>query len=65
MLDDYSLVNFFPLDITIEENAQDSLTLIDNSIQYGEDLDVKTADYDYPEKDFDGFGDHYKFFKND
>ena len=39
--------------------------LIENSVQHGEDLDVTTADYDYPEKDFNGFGDLYKFFKND
>merc|ERR1711909_63368 len=65
VLDDYSLVKFFPLDITSEENVQDLLTLIDNSIQYGEDLDVKTADYDYPEKDFEGHGDPDKMFEND
>ena len=40
-------------------------TLIANSIQHGEDLDVKTVDYDYPEKDFDGCGDPDKFFEND
>ena len=51
VLDDYSLVKFFPLDITNEENVQDLLTLIDNSIQYGEDLDVKTRDFDYPDND--------------
>ena len=27
------------------------LTLVDNSIQYGEDLDVKTRDFDYPENE--------------
>ena len=51
LLDDYSLVKFFPLDITNEENVQDLLTLVDNSIQYGEDLDVKTRDFDYPDND--------------
>lgn len=63
VLDDYSLVKFFPLDITSEENILDLLTMIDNSIQYGEDLDVKTRDYDYPEKDFDGIGDPDMFFE--
>jgi len=53
VLDDYSLVKFFPLDITSEENILDLLTMIDNTIQYGEDADVKTSDFDYPEKDFD------------
>ena len=33
-------------------------------LQYGEDLDVKTADYDYPEKDFEGHGDPDKMFEN-
>ena len=51
VLDDYSLVKFFPLDITNEENVQDLLTLVDNTIQYGEDLDVKTRDFDYPDDD--------------
>jgi len=64
VLDDYSLVKFFPLDITSEENILDLLTMIDNTIQYGEDLDVKTADYDYPEKDFEGVGDPDQFFEN-
>lgn len=65
VLEDYSLVKFFPLDITSEENVQDLLIMIDNTIQYGEDLDVKTKDYDYPEKDFEGEGDPDKFFEND
>jgi len=64
VLDDYSLVKFFPLDITSEENILDLLTTIDNTIQYGEDLDVKTADFDYPEKDFEGIGDPDNFFEN-
>jgi len=65
VLDDYSLVKFFPLDITSEENILDLLTMIDNTIQYGEDLDVKTADYDYPEKDFEGIGDPDNFFRDE
>ena len=54
VLDDYSLVRFFPLDITSEENVMDLLTMIDNTIQFGEDADVKTADFDTPDKDFEG-----------
>jgi len=54
VLDDYSLVKFFPLDITSEENVLDLLTMIDNTIQFGEDADVKTQDFDYPDKDFEG-----------
>jgi len=53
VLDDYSLVKFFPLDITNEENILDMLTMIDNTIQYGEDADVKTTDFDEPDRDLD------------
>jgi len=51
VLDDYSLVKFFPLDITNEENIQDLLITIDNTIQYGEDSDVKTRDFEYQDKE--------------
>jgi len=30
------------------------LTMIDNTVQYGEDLDVKTSDFDNPERDDEG-----------
>jgi len=53
VLDDYSLVKFFPLDITNEENIQDLLIMIDQTVQYGEDLDVKTKDFEYPDKEED------------
>lgn len=53
VLDDYSLVKFFPLDITNEENLQDLLIMIDTTVQYGEDQDVKTKDFDYPDKEDD------------
>jgi len=53
VLDDYSLVKFFPLDITNEENILDMLTMIDNTIQYGEDADVKTRDFEYPDNEID------------
>ena len=42
VLDDYSLVKFFPLDPRDEENVQDLLQAVDNCIQYGEDLEVRT-----------------------
>jgi len=48
VLDDYSLVKFIPLDISNEENISDIFLTIDNTIQYGEDADVKIRD------DFDG-----------
>jgi len=53
VLDDYSLVKFFPLDITNEENVQDLLVMVDNTVQYGEDLDVRTRDFEYPDKEDD------------
>jgi len=53
LLDDYSLVKFFPLDITSEENVVDLLTVVDNTIQYGEDADVRTHDFEPAENAFD------------
>jgi len=56
VLDDYSLVKFVPLDITNEENISDLFLTIDNTIQYGEDLDVKIRDdFDAPEPEDKGF----------
>jgi len=56
VLDDYSLVKFVPLDITNEENISDLFLTIDNTIQYGEDLDVKIRDdFDAPEQEDKGF----------
>ena len=40
-ISDYSLVQFLPLDISQEDSLADVLLYIDNTIQYGEDLDVK------------------------
>jgi len=53
LLDDYSLVKFFPLDITNEDNVVDLLTVVDNTIQYGEDADVRTHDFEQNEDGFD------------
>nr|QBH74277.1 hypothetical protein [Brunneria borealis] len=47
LIDDYSLVRFYPLDIRDEENVADVLLTIDNILQYGEDADVKTKDFEY------------------
>ena len=41
IIEDYSLVKFSPLDISDEDSINDILSVIDNIIQYGEDLDVK------------------------
>uniref|UniRef100_A0A0E0KDG9 GPN-loop GTPase 3 n=1 Tax=Oryza punctata TaxID=4537 RepID=A0A0E0KDG9_ORYPU len=41
LVDDYSMVNFIPLDLRKESSIQYVLSHIDNCIQYGEDADVK------------------------
>jgi len=41
LLEDFGMVSFFPLDITDPESIFSLLQVIDNSIQYGEDLEVK------------------------
>ena len=35
------MVSFIPLDLTDEESTEYLLSVIDNSIQYGEDLEPK------------------------
>ncbi|KAK1287275.1 hypothetical protein QJS10_CPB19g01322 [Acorus calamus] len=50
LVDEYSMVNFVPLDLRKESSMQYLLSLIDNCIQYGEDADVKVRDFD-PEDD--------------
>jgi hypothetical protein len=42
VLEDYSLVRFHPLDITDEDNITLLLQSIDNTIQFGEDQEVRT-----------------------
>lgn len=51
LIEDFSLVRFMPLNINDEENLTDLLLMIDNTIQYGEEADVKTMDFDPPEAD--------------
>ena len=51
VLDDYSLVKYFPLDITDEDNISDLFMMIDNTIQFGEGADVKIADHEPPDND--------------
>ncbi|KAG5330713.1 GPN3 GTPase, partial [Acromyrmex charruanus] len=46
---DYSLVRFLPLNIKNEESIADIKLTIDNTIQYGEDEDVRVRDFDEPE----------------
>lgn len=51
IIEDYSLVRFHALNIKNEENLGDILLTIDNVLQYGEDADVKTHDFEYPDED--------------
>ncbi|XP_076628741.1 GPN-loop GTPase 3 [Colletes latitarsis] len=51
LIDDYSLVRFYPLHIKDEESVADIKLTIDNIIQYGEDADVKMRDFDEPDDD--------------
>jgi len=44
-------VRFFPLNIYDEENVGDLFLMIDNTIQYGEDLEVDTRDFEQPDSD--------------
>ncbi len=41
IIEDYSLVKFHPIDIQDEESINDTLLIIDNVLQYGEDREVK------------------------
>jgi GTPase SAR1 family protein len=63
VLDDYSLVKFIPLDISNEENISDLFLTIDNTIQYGEDADVKIRDdFDAPQDEEDKGFDPNSYF---
>lgn len=53
IITDYSLVRFLPLNIKDEENIADIKLIIDNTIQYGEDTDVKVRDFDEPDNEMD------------
>lgn len=46
LIEDYSLVRFTPLNLKDQESISDVLITIDNILQYGEDLDVKTKDFE-------------------
>lgn len=56
VLEDYSLVKFAPLNIKDEDSVANILFMVDNCIQFGEDQDVKVADFD-PQEEDDGFDD--------
>lgn len=46
LLDDYSMVGFIPLNINDEDSIAHVLATVDHATQYGEDLEVRGADYD-------------------
>jgi len=46
LLDDYSMVGFVPLNINDEDSITHVLATVDHATQYGEDLEVRGADYD-------------------
>lgn len=58
IVEDYSLVKFIPLNLKNEESIADVITTIDNMLQYGEDQDVKTKDFEEeePEDKFEDLG---------
>ncbi|XP_018580254.1 GPN-loop GTPase 3 [Anoplophora glabripennis] len=51
LIEDYSLVRFIPLNLKDHESIGDVLITIDNVIQFGEDQDVKTKDYEEADED--------------
>ncbi|GAB6028680.1 hypothetical protein CHUAL_004505 [Chamberlinius hualienensis] len=46
LIEDYSLVKYVPLNRNDEDSIQNLLIQIDTCLQYGDDLDVKTKDFD-------------------
>lgn len=56
MIEDYSLVQFVPLNIKEEDSISDLLLIINRMIQYGEDQDVRMTDFDEQDSDDNGGG---------
>ena len=44
LLDDYTFVSFVPLNIRDKDSIDHSLSLVDATIQYGEDLEARGMD---------------------
>ncbi|KAH9361195.1 hypothetical protein HPB48_001553 [Haemaphysalis longicornis] len=61
VIEEFSPVKFLPLNIKVEESIGDLLLLIDYAVQYREDLDVRSHNFEaYREGDEDlsyGFDD--------
>lgn len=64
LIEDFSLVRFIPLNLNDEESINNLLLVIDNVIQYGEDADVKTKDFEEPDPD-DNDVQGNKFYNGD
>ncbi len=54
LLDNYSLVNFLPLNITDEESITAVLLQTDMAVQYGEDLEPRDVNFDDSDRVEDG-----------
>lgn len=46
LVDDWNLVSFLPVNYSEEDSIQDVLAQIDRTLQFGEDAEVKTRDFD-------------------
>lgn len=51
IIEDYSLVQFVPLNIKDEDSIAGLLLTINTMIQYGEDQDVRMTDFDEQDSD--------------
>ncbi|XP_013188332.1 GPN-loop GTPase 3 [Amyelois transitella] len=51
VIENYSLVRFYPLNIKEEESIENILLTIDNILQYAEDADVKVRDFEEADPD--------------
>ena len=51
VVDDYMLVSFVTLDVSDEDSINTVLLHIDHALQYGEDLDLKQPDDEFPPDD--------------
>ncbi|KAK8720315.1 hypothetical protein OTU49_013418, partial [Cherax quadricarinatus] len=61
VLDEYSLVHYVPLSIKKEDSLMDVLIQTDFALQYGEDQDVRTTDFEYPGQDDDDRGPSFAY----
>lgn len=46
VIEDYSMVQFFPLDRSDDNSLQDIVHQLDCALQYGDDIEVKTKDFE-------------------